>query len=180
MKYPNNSKKNYNKNISYSNRGMNLESYINLANQYYIDNSIALVYKKPVPITVLKTDKNKISDAFFKEKSTLDYIGVYKGKYIEFDAKETKLSSLPLSNIHNHQINHIRNLIKHDAITFLIIMIKDEFYLLMGSVIIYFIDKNERKSIPYEFIKKNGIELKYNYLKGLNYIEKLEEIYEKN
>ena len=43
--------------------------------------------------------------------STLDFNGIYQGKYIEFDAKETNnKTSFPLSNVHPHQIKHIRNM----------------------------------------------------------------------
>ena len=80
-----------NKIINYGNRGMNLEYDVNLTNQYYMEKEIALIYKKPVPIKVLKVNdtKTRIKDGFYEQKSTLDYNGVYKGKYIEFDAKET-------------------------------------------------------------------------------------------
>ena len=62
-------------------------------------------------IKVLKVNstKTKILDGFFEKKSTLDYSGIYNGKYVEFDAKETNSkTSFPLSNIHEHQINHIK------------------------------------------------------------------------
>lgn len=53
----------------------------------------------------------KITDGFFEAPSTLDYNGIYKGKYIEFDAKETKnKTSFPISNIHRHQIDYVRKL----------------------------------------------------------------------
>lgn len=180
MKYPNGIDKKNNKNVNYANRGMDLEYLINIANLYYLENNIAIVYKKATPITVLKTNNKKITDGFYKEKSTLDYVGLYKGKYIEFDAKETSLSSLPLSNIHIHQIEHIKKINNHGGISFLIINIKNEYYLLNGLDFINYIENNNRKSIPYTFIKEAGKVLKYNYLKGLDYIDKLEDKIEKD
>ena len=54
-----------------------------------------------------------IKEAYFNEPSTLDYTGIYKNKYIEFDAKETKSkTSFPLSNIHSHQLEHIKKGLK--------------------------------------------------------------------
>lgn len=177
VKYPGGLKKSYSKNVVYSNRGMQLESVINEANSYYLENDLAVIYKKATPITVLKTKDKQITNGFYKEKSTLDYVGIYKGRYIEFDAKETKASSLALKNIHPHQLNHIQKVISHGGISFLIISINDEYYLVDGKIILEFVNTNERKSLTYEFIKKNGKKLTYNYLKGLMYLKELEELF---
>ena len=81
MLYPNNIKKTYKKEISYKNRGMDLEYLIEKANEYYRDNDIAYIYKKPTPIKVVKTDYSKsgrrITDAFYEAPSTLDFNMLY-------------------------------------------------------------------------------------------------------
>ena len=96
---------------SYANRGMGLENEINLSNEYYRINDKAYIYKKPTPIKLVDVDyKNGvIKKAFFQTPSTTDYNGIYKGKYIDFEAKETKSStSFNLNNIHAHQIEHLK------------------------------------------------------------------------
>ena len=89
--------------LSSANRGMNLEEDINISNQYYIDKGIALINKRPTPINVVKVDYSrgaKIQNAYFEKQSTTDYNGVYRGKYLDFEAKSTKLrTSFPFSNI---------------------------------------------------------------------------------
>lgn len=159
---------------------MYLEEIINTANKYYESNNIAFIYKKEVPIKVLKINNNKIVDAFFKEKSTLDFVGIYNGLYVEFDAKSTNLNYLPLANIHNHQIKHIKNILSCNGICFIIISINDEYYLLSGKSLLYYIDNYKRKSITYDYIRSKGLLIKYNYLMGLNYLDKLEEMNEKD
>ena len=165
-----------NKITFYGNRGMTLEEDINLTNEYYKEKKIALIYKKPIPIKVLKINetKTRIKDGFYEKKSTLDYSGIYKEKYLEFDAKETNSkTSFPLSNIHQHQIEHIRNILFYKGITFLIVRFNliNKTYLLEGEKLINFIDTENRKSIPLDFFEKNCklIELKYqprlDYLK---------------
>ena len=153
----------------YGNRGMTLEEDINLTNQYYKEKNIALILKKPTPIKVLKvnSDKTRIKDAFYEKKSTLDYNGIYKEKYIEFDAKETNSkTSFPLNNIHEHQIEHIKNIILYKGITFLIIRFNllNKTYLLKGEQLIKFINTETRKSIPISYFEENcqNITLKYN------------------
>lgn len=63
MNYPNNKIKTNNSYIEYGNRGMTLESDINSSNKYYLENDIALIYKKPTPIKVVKVnyERNKIT-----------------------------------------------------------------------------------------------------------------------
>lgn len=178
MDYPNKIKRQYKKTVNYANRGMNLEYLINLANEYYLDKDIAIIYKKPTPIQVVNYDYStkRINDAYFDSPSTLDYNGVYKGYYIEFDAKNTNQKSLPINNIAAHQIKHITNVIKHGGIAFLIIMINDEAFLYKGEDLLLFINNTKRKSIPYEHINEKGIKININYLKGIDYIKAVDEI----
>lgn len=177
MFYPNNIKKTYKKEVSYSNRGMDLEYLIEQANSYYRDNDIAYIYKKPTPIHVVKRNNNKIVDAYYEAPSTLDFNGLYQGKYIEFDAKKTCNKTLfPISNVHNHQIKHMRNINNHGGIVFLIINMNDEYYILKGSDFLYFLDNFKRKSIPYDYLKSTGIKINLT-LRGLDYLSKVKEIY---
>lgn len=181
MKYPNNIKKEFKKEINYKNRGMDLEEIINEACLYYKEHDIAIIYKKPTPIGVVDVDyKNgaSITKAYFKEPSTLDYNGIFMRKYIEFDAKEChSKTSFPIKNISPHQLTHLNSILRHGGIAFLIIYINNEYFLFKGEDLIEFVQTNSRKSIPYEEILKKGIKLKYNYNIGLDYISGVKEAY---
>ena len=180
MLYPGNINKEYKRNISHKNRGMKLENLINMSNEYYIENDIAIIYKKPTPILVCKVDykKNLVTEGYYKIPSTLDYNGIYKGKYIDFDAKETlSKTSFPLSNVHEHQLLHMKRVIKHGGISFLIIKMNSLYYLLDGNIILSFINNNDRKSIPYEFIKAKGILIKEGIRPALDYINVIDKCY---
>ena len=105
----------------YGHRGMNLEEDLNITNRYYLDNDIAAIYKKPTPVTIVNVDYKsretaRITEAYFQIPSTTDYNGVYRGKYIDFEAKETKLKSFPLGNIHKHQLDHLEKIVSHGGI----------------------------------------------------------------
>ena len=163
----------------YGNRGMTLEEDINLTNEYYKEKNIALIYKKPIPIKVLKINstKTRILDGFYEKKSTLDYSGIYKEKYIEFDAKETNSkTSFPLSNIHNHQIEHIKNILSFKGIAFLIIRFNllNKTYILEGKQLIEFINKENRKSIPIDFFDKNCKKIDIKYRPRLDYLKSID------
>lgn len=169
--------------ISASNRGMNLESDINISNEYYTDQGIALITKRPTPINIVKVDYSRgarITDAYFEKQSTTDYNGVYKGKYLDFEAKNTKnKTSFPLSNIEDHQILHLKRVIEQGGIAFFIIQFQllNEVYLLDASFVIHFYEKGERKSIPYEVFKSDGILIKQGYNPRLYYLDAVEEKY---
>jgi len=163
----------------YGKRGMTLEEDINLTNEYYKEQKIALIYKKPIPIKVLKINstKTRIQDAFYETKSTLDYSGIYKEKYIEFDAKETNSkTSFPLSNIHPHQIEHMKNILYYKGITFLIIRFNllNKTYILNGESLINFINTEERKSIPLSFFEKNCKQIELKYRPRLDYLKSID------
>ena len=123
MNYPNGIKKNLSinnnlihTNINYGNRGMTLEGELNLTNEYYREIDKAYIYKKPTPIKITKVDypsrdKAVIKEAFFTIPSTTDYNGIYNGKYIDFEAKETaSKTAFTLQYIHPYQIKHIENI----------------------------------------------------------------------
>lgn len=187
MEYPKGIKINtQNKIINYQNRGMSLENDINLTNQHYIDMNKAFIYKKPTPIQITKVDypsrsKAVIKEAFFKEPSTTDYNGLYKGYYIDFEAKETiNKTSFPLDNIHIHQIKHIRNIYLNNGIAFLIIRFNklNKTYLLMAKDFLFFIDNNDRKSIPISYFEEKAYLIEEKYKPRLDYIEIIDKILE--
>ena len=185
MNYPNGLKKTKTTyKIDYKNRGMTLEDDLNITNNYYIENNIAYIYKKPTPIKVVKAvfenNIRVIKEAYYSEPSTTDYNGIYKGLYIDYEAKETRnKTSFPLANIHNHQIKHIRNIEKEKGICFLIIrfVLLNKTYLLTAKDFLNFINKEKRKSIPISYIEKFGYEIKNKYIKRVDYLEIVDKIW---
>ena len=181
MNYPFSNKEKYQKNVvDYRNRGMDLEGLINQANEYYLSEDRAVIYKKPTPIGILHVDykQNRIKDAYFKDKSTFDYNGIYRSRYIDFEAKEShSKTSFPLANIHPHQIEHLRRILRHGAISFLIVCIRDEFYLLKGEDLLEFIDTSTRKSIPYEFFKERCYRIEEKLRPTIDYLRIVDQVY---
>lgn len=177
MIYQTGNKNSYN--YLYSNRGMGLEDDLNNTNKYYLDTNRAVIYKKPTPITINKVDYKSrcdavITEAHFLTPSTTDYNGIYKGKYIDFEAKETKnKNSFPLSNIHNHQINHLKNITSMGGIGFIIVRFSSlgETYYLNYKKLEEFIQDNTRKSIPIEYFREFGYIIKEGLRPRLDYLK---------
>ena len=184
MKYPGGFKKQGSSIINYANRGMSFEADINITNNYYKDNDIAIIYKKPTPITINKVDYKSrvdavIKEAHFKTPSTTDYNGIYKGKYIDFEAKETKLNYFPLSNIHNHQIEHLKSIVRHGGIGFILVDFTklDKIYLLEAEKLFSFIENKTRKSIPLEYFEEFGYLIKPKFNPRIDYLSIIDQIY---
>ena len=104
-------------------RGSFLEEMINKTNDVYKENKLALIQKIPTPITPINIDSStkQITLAYFEKKSTVDYIGAVQGIPVCFDAKECNTDTFPMHNIHEHQIDFMREFIVQDGIAFIII-----------------------------------------------------------
>lgn len=183
MRYPNGIKKDYIKKESHSNRGMSLENELNITNQYYLTNNIAVIYKKPTPITIKKVEyqnnnKKVIKEAWFKTPSTTDYNGIYNNLYIDFEAKETKKLSFPLANIHKHQIEHLERIAKCGGIGFIIVKFtctNETYFLSIENFLDYF-KHQTKKSIPLKYFQTNGYLIKQEYNPPLDYLKIIDKI----
>lgn len=158
-------------------RGSTLEELINMTNENYRAKGLAVIQKIPTPITPVKTDNlsGNISLAYFERKSTVDYIGAIQGLPVCFDAKETSQKSLPIRNIHEHQVDFMDDFQKQSGLAFIIVNFKmyGECFYLPFEKLKYFWEDAEsggRKSIPYsEFSKKLIIKNKSGFY--VHYIE---------
>lgn len=137
-------------------RGSAFEELIDLTNRLYAQKNLAIIQKVPTPITPTAVDNaaRTISQAYFEKKSTVDFIGVARGVAICFDAKETRQASLPLRNIHAHQIEFMQKFAAQGGVSFLLVRFaeKNEIFLLPIEILAKFhtdAAKGGRKSIPY-------------------------------
>ena len=104
-------------------RGSGLEEEINITNERYRSAGLALIQKVPTPITPIEMDKSQghITLAYFDQKSTVDYIGAVQGIPVCFDAKECHEETFSLQNVHEHQVEFMRDFSKQEGIAFLVI-----------------------------------------------------------
>lgn len=142
-------------------RGSTLEDLINRTNEQYREKKLALIQKIPTPITPINIDKESrhITLAYFDQKSTVDYIGVVQGVPVCFDAKECKVDTFALQNVHEHQVEFMRQFEEQQGIAFLLIFYsgRDEFYYMPYADLKVFWDRAQnggRKSIRFEEIDR--------------------------
>lgn len=168
-------------------RGSTFEEIINFTNERYRQERLALFQKIPTPITPVRMDAETktITLAYFEKQSTIDYIGVAQGVPVAFDAKETAGKSLPLQNIHVHQMAFMEEFRQQKGLSFLLVHFSavDEYYLLPFEILKRYwenAEKGGRKSIPYDafekkyLIRQNGSLL--HYLEAVSlYLEETEQ-----
>ena len=171
---------------NYSSRGMGLENILNQTNELYRLQKRAVIHKKPTPIQVVKVNyparsAAQITEAYFRQASTTDYNGVYKGRYIDFEAKETKnKTSFPLKNIHEHQLEHMKECCEQGGIAFVIFYFSSlkEYYLLEYKWIEQFVhdSSTKRQSIPLTYIKEHGQSISLSLQMTLNYLDTVDSL----
>lgn len=139
-------------------RGSTLEEFLNRTNEKYLEQGLALIQKIPTPITPVKIDKEHrhITLAYFDQRSTVDYIGAVQGIPVCFDAKECHTDTFPLQNLHEHQVEFMRQFEKQDGIAFLII---------------YYSERNELYYMPFEEIDRFWNRAKEGGRKSVRYEE---------
>lgn len=177
-------KKTAKKDIVFSDRGMTLEQQINESNKYYLMQDIAVVHKKPTPVQIVKVDYPKrsravIREAYFRQASTTDYNGVYKGYYLDFEAKETKNHTLfPLKNFHSHQIIHLEKCLRQQGICFTIIKFVslDRYFVTPASFVIKMWYKDSKSSMTLEEIENNSYEIKSGFRPTLPYLDVVDKL----
>ncbi|PIC62819.1 Holliday junction resolvase RecU [Sporosarcina sp. P13] len=177
--------------VSFSNRGKSLEDELNDTNEYYLAHGLAVIHKKPVPVQIVNVryparSAAVITEAYFRTPSTTDYNGVWKGHYVDFEAKETKnKTSLPLQNIHLHQVQHMKQVHDQSGLAFFIVnfSLLDRYFLLpFGAFYPLWkrMDDGGRKSITLVEIEERSIEITTGYQPRLDYLQAVEKWMQNN
>lgn len=145
-------------------RGSTLEDLINKTNEKYLESHLALIQKVPTPITPINIDKSnhQITLAYFDQKSTVDYIGAVQGIPVCFDAKECAKDTFALANIHEHQVEFMKEFERQGGVAFFLVFYsaKDVFYYLRLSKLLYFWERMKlggKKSFRFDEIEPEFI-----------------------
>lgn len=160
-------------------RGSTLEDMLKVTHELFRERKIAMMQKIPTPITPINIDKatRHITLAYFGEKSTVDYVGAVQGYPVCFDAKECASNRFSLQNIHQHQLQYMKEFEEQGGIAFFLIYFKmqEAFYYLTLREANYHVDRIETgglKHIKYEELDPDYFiplekQIYINYLKIL-------------
>lgn len=160
---------------SHANRGKFLENVIDLANNKYRNAGVADIRKVPTPFKPLKTTGNKVT-GHFEKPTWVDYSGIYDGKAIIFDAKQTSKTNFPLDNISAHQYDLLESWHQKGARAFLVIYFSshDKYFMLPFKTLKWAWERAEtggRKSIAFKEFEAMAHEVKSKDGYTLHYLE---------
>ncbi|MBL1228424.1 Holliday junction resolvase RecU [Enterococcus sp. BWB1-3] len=175
--------------VDFGKRGMNFEEEINQSNVYYLNHKVAVIHKKPTPVQIVKVDYPRrsaavIKEAYFRQASTTDYNGVYNGRYLDFEAKETRnKTSFPFKNFHNHQIEHMKQCIEQQGICFVLLWFSSLnrcFFLSAEKLLVFWTEQqNGKKSLPLKLLESEGIEIKLGLAPRVPYLNAVDKYLQK-
>ena len=169
--------------ISAGNRGMDFEAEINETNLYYREKGLAVFHKRPTPINIVKVDYSrgaKITEAYFETQSTTDYNGVYRGHYVDFEAKSIHgKTSFPLANIPHQQIEHLKAVLEQGGIGFFLVrfVTLDKVFFLPAEYVISFVEEKKRASIPLADFEAHGKEVPTKYSPRYDFLPLIDEFF---
>lgn len=168
-----------------TNMGMDFESDIEKSCDFYRAKGLADFYKRPTPIKVVhmsRTHPGQIDEAYFQEKSTTDFVGIYKGKYIDFEAKETIHDSVPYHMIREQQFTHLAFILKLGGIGFFLVRFKTagKAYLLPASILLDSIKDGSHPGFKRSFFAEKGILVNPGYMPPYYLLDAIDEAFFKN
>ncbi|PSL50542.1 recombination protein U [Salsuginibacillus halophilus] len=171
---------------NYNNRGMRFEEDINSSINYYRETGRALIHKKPTPVQIVSVDypkrsAAKITEAYFRQPSTTDYQGIYRGMPVDFEAKETRShTSFPLKNLHLHQVKHLEEVKAHGGLAFLLLRFGGEqamYVIDAAHVIPWYYDQSERKSLTKRYVASHSCIVPEKLQPRYPFLDAVDELY---
>ncbi|QQK79927.1 Holliday junction resolvase RecU [Salicibibacter cibi] len=167
------------------NRGMRLEDDINESIAYYRREKLAVIHKKPTPVQIVNVDyparsRAKITEAYFRQASTTDYNGVYRGCYLDFEAKETRQKqSFPFKNFHEHQLRHLADVDEQQGCAFLILRFAetDEIFVMKASVFVQLKERSTRKSLQKQVIAENSLAVSSGFIPPIDFLPAVHRLF---
>lgn len=158
-------------------RGTALEKLLEYTNMRYLELGLCRVDKIATPVKVIELEKGVIRRGFYEKPSIVDFVGIIQGAFVAYDAKETQGASLPLNNIHAHQVKYMKDVDSQGGVSFLVVHFKkqDKYFLVPLNVLLKYYEDDSVKSIPYSAMKE-CVEIELAEDGTLRYIDALNEI----
>lgn len=140
---------------------MYLETLLNQTFQRYETQKIAVFRKQSLPIKIRQIQANQVIGEL-SEKCDADYYGIYLGKFIAIEAKQTNKNNFNYQQIQEHQQNYLQLIHDCGGLSYLVIYFEkpDEFHLIEFYFLRDFHENHHTNQIPLSYIKTYGRQLR--------------------
>ncbi|WP_106345012.1 Holliday junction resolvase RecU [Planifilum fimeticola] len=158
-------------NMSPSNRGMRTQAFIREVIERYNALGRSCIQEVDVPKTIGK------NGAFYREKSTVDFVGIAYNRPVAFEVKSTRQRTrFDLSLVKEHQYRYLKSFHEQGGVAFILLeMIKHaEWFVIPFQKLKPAMERawsGGKKSIPYFDLKAEMITVKEGGRTGLDFLE---------
>lgn len=105
----------------YASRGVDLEKQIMLVNALYRRHGIALIEKVPTEWLPIRDSHGRVVSAKVTRPAAVDFLGVYRGLAIAFDAKGTKEARVRWDRVEEHQAGWLKDWARVGGLGFVLV-----------------------------------------------------------
>lgn len=111
---------------THANRGRALEELIELANRQYQGRGVATIHKVPTAWIPIRDGSGRIATAKVDRKASVDFLGVYRGRAIAFDAKHTDAARIRWDRVELHQAEFLDGWEQAGGLAFILVQFGDD------------------------------------------------------
>lgn len=105
----------------YASRGVALEKQIILVNNLYRRHGIALIEKVPTEWLPIRDSHGRVVSAKVTRQAAVDFVGVYGGTAIAFDAKGTREARVRWDRVEEHQAEWLKDWVRAGGLAFVLV-----------------------------------------------------------
>jgi len=148
-----------------TNKGMYLEQLVERTILFYCNNKIGFLEKRQIPIKILKHINEKTVVASLISKAKVDYFGYINNKYFEMECKQTIHDYFDINLIKEHQLRYLKEVNNQNCMSLVLIYFElyDKVIAIEYSKLMFLREKLKKKSLPFNSVVENGIEIEVIY-----------------
>lgn len=91
----------------YANRGRTFEEYIEYSNRHYESGGDGLIFKQHTHFLPIRDRRGKVVSCKVDQKAICDYVGIFHGKAVAIEAKETQKGNIRFDAVQPHQADFL-------------------------------------------------------------------------
>jgi recombination protein U len=105
----------------YANRGRTFEEYIEYSNRHYESGGDGLIFKQHTHFLPIRDRRGKVVSCKVDQKAICDYVGIFHGKAVAIEAKETQKGNIRFDAVQPHQADFLERFERLGGLAFVVV-----------------------------------------------------------